>query len=69
LIKIVDLFNLIILLNYEIWDNYLNDLSNCFIYFNLVSYKIRNVFIYKYVVHIISWESMWFSGWCMYIPR
>jgi len=34
LIKIVDLFKLIILLNYQIWNNYLSDLSYCFIYFN-----------------------------------
>jgi len=33
LIKIIDLFKLIILFNYDIWDNYFKDLSYCFIYF------------------------------------
>jgi len=38
LIKIVDFFNLIRLLNYEIWNNYyLSDLSNCCIYNNYLS--------------------------------
>jgi len=46
LINIVDLFNLIRLLNYEIWNNYyLSDLSYCCIYNNYLS-DVSYCFIY-----------------------
>jgi len=46
LINIFDLFNLIRLLNYEIWNNYfLSDLSCCYIYNNYLS-DVNYCFIY-----------------------
>ena len=47
LINIVDLFNLIRLLNYEIWNNnYLIDLSYCCIYYNNYLSYVSYCFIY-----------------------
>jgi len=49
LINIVDLFNLIRLLNYEIWNNYyLSDLNYCYIYNNYLSDVVIVLFILNF---------------------
>jgi len=61
LIKIVDLFNLIRLLNYEIWNsyylsdlsyyciynNYLSNVSYCCIYFKFKLYLMLQIYVYS----------------------
>jgi len=63
LINIVDLFNLIRLLNYEVGNNYyLSDLSYCDIYNNYLSdlrnYGLWSISVLILVMHIISCESV-----------
>ena len=63
LINILDLFNLIRLLNYEIWNNYyLSDLSYCGIYNNYLS-DLRNYGLWSrsvliLIMHVISCDGM-----------
>jgi len=59
LINIVDLFNLIRLLNYEIEKNYyLSDLSYCGIYKNYLSdlrnYGLWSISVLILIMHVIS---------------
>jgi len=63
LINIVDLFNLISLLNYEIWNNYyLSDLSYCSIYKNYLSdvrnYGLWSIIVLILIMHVKSCHGM-----------
>jgi len=59
-INIVDLFNLIRLLNYEIWNNYyLSDLSYYSIYNNyLRNYGLWSISVLILIMHDISYDDM-----------
>jgi len=66
--NIVDLFNLIRLLNYEIENNYyLSDLSYYGVYNNylrdLRNYGLWSISVLINIVHVMSYESVQPSGW------
>jgi len=59
LINIIDLFNLIRLLNYKIWNNYyLSNLSYCGIYNNYLSDVVIVLFILMILVNYEIWNRV-----------